>query len=1251
MSDEQTIEKSTATGLYVPAGTIESPPLPAALLSLTRSGVASVDPLLAEVRVEARYELRGRGRDLSTSADSTLYRPPSDSVLALEAADGTTIFIHADRLGDDLKRLQPEALRDGHVDLASFNGQEAVNRGFSDVVWKAVSVLRLPCDGLAEEAIELAREWARKRISNRAVDHLTAKVVDRAYDSASFLGAKALMWTIESRLAGRPGLYQWQQQTIAAEDRCLPGDTRLDKARAGEPMLLLIHGTGSYTVSAFSDLRADDVGWRALRAQFPGGIFGYEHRTFSQSPQENALEIIDVLPEGARVSIVSHSRGGLVGDLLCLRPESDYSKAIAAYGIPRSAEGDDRDAAGLEQETAEEQERLRQIVDKLAEKRLVVERYVRVACPARGTRFLSDNLDVALSDFLSLLQWGGGALVGAVGAALGGPAAGEASGSAASSAIGVLKRLALEIAGRRIDPRMIPGIAAMRIDSPLAVFLAHPDVQRRDGLQMAVIAGDTEFSGFGFSHLGRRAANLFCDWRLFDDHDNDLVVDTDSMYAGLAFKDGARYLYDQGEGVSHFRYFANALTRDALRDWLVKTADELSTTASFLPLTTVSAPVPLPSQRRGLSDDRPRVIILPGIMGSHLAVAHQGKGDRVLNRIWFEFFGLVKGDLDRLAKVDDPTIVAEAIWQRFYGDLAAYLADSHEVIPCPYDWRQSLERCAETLKTVIEQADAQNAKQPIRLLAHSMGGLVVRALMAKYPDTWQKVVESGGRLVMLGTPNNGAHLMAHTLLGKTSSLRGLAKIDFKHGLQEILDIVAGFPGALALLPRPVERNDDGVVGDFFRQSVWQELKDRNTDRWYGDRVAAVPSDEFLGQARAFWDTVINEVSDPERVSYVFGQGSKTPCGVLKTADGRLQLQFTDQGDGSVTWDSGRLDNLSENERCWYLPVEHADLTGEASHFPAILELLTLGHTSRLERLPRSRGEAAKPFILDTPPPTLPGEEELARAIFGSEPRRRTRTRKANLSVAVRAGDLRFIDQPLICGHFIGDPIAAAEADLDAMLGGRLSERERLGVYAGPIGSSSIVLSPRSAGQIARGSRPGALIVGLGDFNGQLSASQVTETVRAGVLRLLLLLRDTCAVDTNQPVELYSLLIGCNSTTHISIGDSVAAITCGVLEANRQFAQALTPTLGDQLTVGSLIFIDLYRDVAISAARAVATLPQTLAGRLQRLNARLEVARRLLGGIGVRERLSAEQSLGYWPRLIVTDATAVVDDGSDDSGEA
>ena len=489
-----------------------------------------------------------------------------------------------------------------------------------------------------------------------------------------------------------------------------------------------------------------------------------------------------------------------------------------------------------------------------------------------------------------------------------------------------MKRLVLEIAGRRIDPASVPGIAAMRIDSPLARLLAHPDTRRRDGIQMAVIAGDTEFDGLGLSNFRRRVANLFCDWRLFDRNDNDLVVDTDSMYAGLGFREGAKYLYDQDDSVTHFRYFANTSSRDGLRDWLVE--KDVSQLTQFQPLT--SAPK-LPwkdredrqKQRGGPAGPRPVVILIPGMMGSHIEIDRKdankpGSG----SRIWFDLSILMRGRLTGIRDPQAKNVQAEDLFEMFYGELADHLAQSHEVIRCPYDWRQQLETCAETLLTAIEQADKNPENQPIRLLAHGMGGLVARALMQKFPKAWQKVVDSGGRLVMLGTPNNGSHLMVHTLLGKSDALRKLARMDTVNSMQDLVDIVAGFPGALSLLPRPgfidTGRDMAGSVYDYYDTATWKRLQEQNIDRWYGDKIAGIPPKllkdakplkeaklleyaKRLEDAKNYWEALpAAKLSNPERIAYVYGQADKTPCGIQEKG-GRLQLLFTPYGDGSVTW--------------------------------------------------------------------------------------------------------------------------------------------------------------------------------------------------------------------------------------------------------------------------------------------------------------------------------------------------------------
>ncbi len=1220
-------------------------PLPGILNVATRSGVNEVDPLLAGLVVDTVYSLGAPNRGGPAGQPQTL-AAVEPVLLAMETEDGTTLFIRSDTLAETVARLQPEAVVDGEVDFARFHDPNARARGIGEVLWTTATALRLPADGLIGEARNLAQDWAREIPG----DPVEAK----AYEWGSVLCAKALMWTIESSLAGRSGLYRWHDKVLAGSDYCAPDDPRLIDAAQGKSVLVLIHGTGSYTVGAFSDLREDEATWSLLRQRFPGGIFGFEHRTFSESPVENALALLKALPQGAQVSLLTHSRGGLVGDLLCLGQVGD--QVIDAYRIDTT---EAEDPAGLERTAQAERGRLGTIRDTLAAGHISVQRYVRVACPARGTRFLSENLDVALSDFLSLLQWGGGALVGATASALGGPVAGEALGKGASSSLGVVKRLVLEIAGRRIDPRLVPGIAAMCTDSPLAAFLAHPDTHRRDGIEMAVISGDTEFDGFGLSSLRCRIANLFCDWRLFDRNDNDLVVDTDSMYAGLGFRPGASYLYDQDTSVTHFRYFRNPPTRDALRNWL--TDDDPLRLPQFRPLTGTSKTpwrerearlVQRGGSGRG-SNERPVVILIPGIMGSHLEIdrrtpAEPGSGER----IWFDPSSLVLGKLARIADPEAVNVAADDVFEMFYGDLADHLAASHTVIRCPYDWRQPLEKGAAALNTRIEQASRDNPGQPIRLLAHGMGGLVARTLIRNHGEAWQSVLDSDGRLILLGTPNNGTHLLVHTLLGKTDSMRMLEKMDAEHDLQDLLDIVCGFPGALSLLPRPGFADTGSAPRiashEYFAGATWKELKEKNTDRWYGERIGGVPPERWLALGKGFWGNILpgNEIPNPERVCQVFGQSHKTPCGVQRSADGRLKLLFTSDGDGSVTWASGRLDNLDADSRCWLMPVEHGDLLGDEEYFPAIVDLLERGTTERLNRLPRRRGEEAGTFVLDAPPPVLAGEDELVRAFMGSGPRRRKSSRtKSTLGVSVRAGDLRFLDQPVLCGHYIGDAISGAEAALDEMLDGALAERERLSVYASEIGSSAIILRPSSAEEGARGSRLGAVIVGLGKFNGQLSTRQVTETVRGGVVRFLLQLRDALQVRQYAEVQLFSLLIGWNSTASISVAESVAAVTRGVLEANHQFSDALGKSREHGATVSQLCFIELYRNAAISAAHAVLDLPETLADELKRLGARIAPAATLSVGEGTKDQLNVDGDLGHWSRLIVTDADATENDGS------
>ena len=74
-------------------------------------------------------------------------------------------------------------------------------------------------------------------------------------------------------------------------------------------------------------------------------------------------------------------------------------------------------------------------------------------------------------------------------------------------------------------------------------------------------------------------------------------------------------------------------------------------------------------------------------------------------------------------------MTATGLLARGYAAICEHLKQSYEVVPLPYDWRQPLGEAAEALGRAIDKMlDAtERANLPIRILAHSMGGLVVRA--------------------------------------------------------------------------------------------------------------------------------------------------------------------------------------------------------------------------------------------------------------------------------------------------------------------------------------------------------------------------------------------------------------------------------------------------------------------------------------------------------------------------------------------
>ena len=1199
------------------------------LHSASRSAIRSAGSPLQDalflpdgyLQVTEAHDLGATARGLSDAFETTLAGDASE-VLVIELADGGTLITSTQGLTDALARNRPDLIgADGAVLFDRLSSGDGAARGvLADLVGGIVSkVFKLlvgvaqTSDPIVDLAVGKLAEWVGAKVGAKAEDAAIAQ----AALGLSWLGAKALMWAVEEKLQRPAGkLYRWQGEGELTAAGAASGPPA-DETRA---MLVFIHGTGSSTLGSFGALQRHDRGlWAVLEAAFPGGIYGFEHRTLSEGPIDNALQLLAALPPQAQLSIVSHSRGGLVADLLCL---ADLDRCIADYHyeFPAAAV-----APKLADAHAEQQQQLTALAALLRERAPQVQRYLRVASPAQGTKLASGNIDVFLSGLLTL--------IGVVPYFFGNPL------------YAAFKRVVIEVAKRRTDPHLVPGIECMLPDSPLAALLAR--AEPRPGVQLGLIAGDIEAS-----NLLVRLGVLLTDFLLFDQVDNDLVVDTGSMLGGIAAKAGARVLFDRGAAVSHFNYFSNQDTRSALRDWLTSAQPADDPAFQALPGHFESLDALGISARSAGDADRPVVVLLPGIMGSHLAVPRDG-------RIWLAPLRIAIGGLDQLAWDKNP-VEAEAVFDMAYGALCRQLAASHRVVTFPYDWRLPLDVLGDRLGELLARLQ-KDSPQPIRLLAHSMGGLVVRACIhRRRPVIDALMARDGARLVMLGVPHQGSHSMVENLLGKGSNLRTLVRLDLKHDMQQVLDLVADFPGTLQLLPRPgfadtFQGSQGGGeaagVRAYFKPDTWATLKLLNTDLWFGNQRGATPSAGMLERGNWLWQQDQKASGDgapalpagyAAKSVYVCGVAPNTACG-LRVEGGRLRMVGTHRGDGTVTWDSGRIGGIGS---VYYLPALHGDLLNSRAYFGAITDLLVSGATAGLPTTPPAQraADAAGPRVYDPGPPELADSGNAELALLGGSPSRQVQARaRRGLAVTVRGMDLRFVTAPILVGHYQSDPIAGPQHLIDTeLLDGKLSQRHCLGLYAGPLGSATVVLQAPNPAEQARGSLVGAVVTGLGDYSGALSQDNLLQAVRAGVLRFLLQAVDVLG-SAERELPLASLLLGYNSSANLSVAASLEALVRGVIEANARFAD----TTGLKLRVASLDIIELYQDTAITAAYALRQLTPLLAPLAAKLDTQLVCATELVQGNGLRQRLFDGGNSNYWPRLMVTDA----DSGGDDDNSS
>ena len=1015
--------------------------------------------------------------------------------------------------------------------------------------------------------------------------------------------AAGLCEVFEKKLlcGNEPGLYR---SSLGDTFSLTPVPLEESLPSTDEPVLLFIHGTASSCAGSFKKLwepqqEAQHAARSQLQEIYGDRVYAWEHRSLTVSPIQNALELVKRLPAKTPIHLVTHSRGGLVGELLCLAQRSkdtdilnsDTLKTLFAADRTMAEQLGLRplDTEALKKRDdgyAQDRQRLHELLQLLDEKQFTIDRFVRVACPARGTTLASGRLDRWLS-VLDIVSGNG--------------------------LFGDVADFLLAVVKERTDPRTLPGFEAMMPGSALTRLLHLPDLETKSDL--SVIAGDIEGE-----NLWGQIKLLVVDW--FYGADHDLVVNTGSMYGGLRrVENKARFLFDKGADVCHFSYFANAKTVRWLVNGLTRAE---GADGGFLPLQ--EAKVEEPKWRDAVRHSRaraaaqPLAVVLPGTMGSALEVDG--------TKIWVHYWRLLRGGLRRLHR-DAVGVEPTDVLSDFYGPLLEYLSRSHRVEIFPYDWRLSVRDAAQKLAANLESwlTDVERANQPVHLVAHSMGGLVVRAMLADGGPgqaVWRRILKlPNSRLLMLGTPNLGSYEAVRWLTGENPTELKLSMLDFTQTTDEIINLVRRYPGLLELLPFA---DDDP---DFGQQNLWSQLKKALNAGWEPAEV------ETLSAASKMWASLKTSAPDPERMIYVAGHQPATVTDYRIVEDpndplSRKVLDFigTAQGDGTVTWKSGLLPGV----KTWYVEdTAHDELCTQKKAFPGYLDLLMRGSTTLLPQTPpavaRAAGEPER-FVMPRLPFTddIPDERSVRSFGFGPSRLAREEMEKAALPlirVSLVHGDLAYAKNHVMVGHYQGDTIVSAEGALDKRLQNALSQRMLLGIYPGSLKTHALFHNQKPGAKPA-----GALVIGLGQV-GELSPGLLEAGVHKAMLDFALYMAQRAPNNSDEPrgvcaVALTCMLVG-SGAGGTSVRDSIESILRGAVAANEKLVGA---KLDDKVLIQEIEFLELFEDVAIAAAEA---LEGTLTDG--ELAAGVEWSDRVVKpGQGGRLRVHCEELPDWWHRL-------------------
>lgn len=535
-------------------------------------------------------------------------------------------------------------------------------------------------------------------------------------------------------------------------------------------------------------------------------------------------------------------------------------------------------------------------------------------------------------------------------------------------------------------------------------------------------------------------------------------------------------------------------------------------------------------ERRKFRGAKPRAYILPGVVGSKL-----GNEKRILEKlellIWLNPLRIRKKGLDDLALDSGKEIRTFGVFQTTYFLLHLHLRkEGYAVRNFAYDWRLPLKDSAEALAKALRE----DGDRDIHIIAHSMGGLLIREVLGKDAKRFKNIE----RIITLGTPHAGSFAPAPVLEGTHRYLKMAANISGDEPARLVEEVFATMPGFYELLPSP-----DAFDNDLCDRASWP----RN-----GPDVDANLLDQSAQAHRDRPDV-------DHRFRAIIGYGRETICNAI-AGDSAFAYEASHDGDGAVLLKSAEIEGVP----AWYSTAEHGNLPNASQVRRAVVDLLENDRTDVLIRTPQRRNDSF-PYQLRSPDRRLKPNEEVdhatLRQLFSdfaapyradddiasdSKPSGAPIPPKNDIPIITTYGpgsETRHFEIKLFGGSLLDAPVrvvaagvidgvapGGAASSLDEALGGKFSKlRDANGIDArqGGLTIATATRSPIRADM--------AYLLGLGDLS-IIHEDGICAAVRALCRRLIIDRLDDCAI----------VLFGANSG--MSIEECMRAIMRGVTTA-------------------------------------------------------------------------------------------------------